>query len=88
MASFQKLFIQKQFQLEDQSQLSGRVESAKAELARFILSSLKDYVSKMEERFLSEAECLDSAQLVTALDKVYCKVQAIHLTVPGADVGR
>ena len=61
-----------------------RVKAARQLLTAFVADSVKDYMLAMEERFTREARSVSSANLVQALDKVFCKLHAVDSMVPNA----
>ena len=59
-----------------------RVKAARQQLSAFVASSVKEYMSAMEMRFVQEAKSVKSSELVQALDKVFCKLHAVDSMVP------
>lgn len=59
-----------------------RVKAARELLTVFVADAVKEYMLAMEERFVQEARSVSSADLVQALDKVFCKLHAVDSMVP------
>ena len=51
-------------------------------MTAFVADAVKEYMLAMEERFVQEARSVSSADLVQALDKVFCKLHAVDSMVP------